>query len=293
MHGMLAVQLGEAQPPVFRVHRPATGRAPRLMRLEELHTRCEALCLHVPSAFAGGALMRWIHRPQESALAGCAHGVMLATPFLPSAHAIRTATPTGTHCPLCHRYQRMPEEAAKQLWETAYQGAGREGPSGQGGRLRRISLLGGLVLPVWDVLQAALEQQKFARDRKLSVLRLQTSGAPFLCTPVWVWLCLRWAQGRVPQGDWGGGGGGDQNVHLRPAWSWSDIPVLLPWPAGTSLSASLHRQQPARASAGRWPGSGPHPESCGRRRGVPPAGGHRHPGGRCGRGPLAPVGNTA
>lgn len=40
LHGMLALQIGAAQPPLFRVHRPATGRAPKVMKLEELTLRC-------------------------------------------------------------------------------------------------------------------------------------------------------------------------------------------------------------------------------------------------------------
>lgn len=74
----------------------------------------------------------------------------------------------------------MDAAAAQKQWEETYEGAGRRrgaGAAGVGARLRRIVLLGGLVLPVWDAVQAALEQQTRASDRKLSVLRLQTTGA--------------------------------------------------------------------------------------------------------------------
>lgn len=72
----------------------------------------------------------------------------------------------------------MDAEAAQRLWDDTYAEAGRKRDGATaGGRVRRITLLGGLVLPVWDAVQAALEQQTRASDRKLSVLRLQTTGA--------------------------------------------------------------------------------------------------------------------
>ena len=39
VHGMVAIQLGDDHPPVFRIRRAATGRAAKLMTLEELHKR--------------------------------------------------------------------------------------------------------------------------------------------------------------------------------------------------------------------------------------------------------------
>lgn len=39
VHGMLAIQLGKEQPPTFRIHRAATGRALKIMTLEELDKR--------------------------------------------------------------------------------------------------------------------------------------------------------------------------------------------------------------------------------------------------------------
>lgn len=40
VHCMLALQSGTAEAPLFRVHRPATGRAAKIMKLEELSLRC-------------------------------------------------------------------------------------------------------------------------------------------------------------------------------------------------------------------------------------------------------------
>lgn len=74
----------------------------------------------------------------------------------------------------------MEAAAAQRLWEATYADAGRQHSGGAGARLRRISLLGGLVLPVWDAVQVALDQQMRPSDRKLSVLRLQTTGAALL-----------------------------------------------------------------------------------------------------------------
>lgn len=46
-----------------------------------------------------------------------------------------------------HRYLRLDESSAQQLWDQTYEQAGRQ-LGGTGGRIRRISLLSGLVLPV-------------------------------------------------------------------------------------------------------------------------------------------------
>ncbi len=39
VHSMVAVQLSKQQPPTFRIHRAATGRAAKIMTLEELNKR--------------------------------------------------------------------------------------------------------------------------------------------------------------------------------------------------------------------------------------------------------------
>ena len=53
---------------------------------------------------------------------------------------------------------------------------GRRPPQG-GGRRRRVHMLTGLVLPVWEAVQSALADLHRASDRRLRVLRLQTTGA--------------------------------------------------------------------------------------------------------------------
>jgi hypothetical protein len=40
VHCMLALQTGLTLPPSFRLHRPATGRAPKILKLDELTLRC-------------------------------------------------------------------------------------------------------------------------------------------------------------------------------------------------------------------------------------------------------------
>ena len=40
VHCMLALQTGLTAPPSFRLHRPATGRAPKILKLDELTLRC-------------------------------------------------------------------------------------------------------------------------------------------------------------------------------------------------------------------------------------------------------------
>lgn len=46
-------------------------------------------------------------------------------------------------------------------------------------RWREIRLIGGLVLPVWDVVVRALSSQKRAVDRRLHVVRILLTGPPF------------------------------------------------------------------------------------------------------------------
>ena len=65
------------------------------------------------------------------------------------------------------------------MWERAYEeaGAARRETAAGGGRRRRVHLLTGLVLPVWEAVQSALADLHRASDRRLRVLRLQTTGA--------------------------------------------------------------------------------------------------------------------
>lgn len=57
-----------------------------------------------------------------------------------------------TCCALCGRYERMVLADAQRLWDDTYKAAGAK--VGAGGRVRKIALLSGLVLPVWDTVQA-------------------------------------------------------------------------------------------------------------------------------------------
>jgi hypothetical protein len=73
------------------------------------------------------------------------------------------------------------------MWERAYEeaGAARKETAAGGGRRRRVHLLTGLVLPVWEAVQTALGELHRASDRRLKVLRIQTTGArPFLALPL-------------------------------------------------------------------------------------------------------------
>lgn len=76
---------------------------------------------------------------------------------------------------------QIPEAEAKDLWDKAYDESGRtEGRVGANFglnmRQRRIALLAGLVLPVWQVVEGALSLQARTADRRLKVIRLQTTG---------------------------------------------------------------------------------------------------------------------
>ena len=49
------------------------------------------------------------------------------------------------------RYIRLTLKDAQLLWDKTYKAAGAK--IGAGGRVRKIALLSGLVLPVWDAVQ--------------------------------------------------------------------------------------------------------------------------------------------
>lgn len=51
------------------------------------------------------------------------------------------------------RYIRLPLEDAQLLWDKTYKAAAAK--VGAGGRMRKIALLSGLVLPVWDAVQVS------------------------------------------------------------------------------------------------------------------------------------------
>lgn len=223
---MLALQTGLAAPPSFRLHRPATGRAPKILKLDELTLRCvlhqgdqghclgtlpaevraarEACCeaalqrqprccnpadrrpsgagplRQVPAAGwrhgaaavgagarAGGAAAQHRRRPHPPHLPprrpGAPGALQGGFPCWVQVHAtVRSRRglsvgPAPLHA-LCCRQQHRPDRAlsppaAPPTWCRTF------------------------VVQVWDAVSEALQQQVRAVDRKLSVLRLQTTGA--------------------------------------------------------------------------------------------------------------------
>lgn len=76
------------------------------------------------------------------------------------------------------RYVQLSMIEARAQWELSYAEAPvlRKGGVSAGGRWRRVHLLTGLVLPVWEAVQDTLADLERAGDRRLKVLRLQTTG---------------------------------------------------------------------------------------------------------------------
>ena len=71
---------------------------------------------------------------------------------------------------------------AEALWQHQYQAAAQKSEKGLGGkggwRVRELVLIGGLVLPIWGLVEQALVKQQRPIDRRMHVLRLQTTGDP-------------------------------------------------------------------------------------------------------------------
>ena len=80
----------------------------------------------------------------------------------------------------CCRYEKLSESDAEDLWGTAYTAAGDTFDLGAsfrpGQRFREVLLIGGLVLPVWNVVRTALSRMEKAAERRMQVLRIQTTG---------------------------------------------------------------------------------------------------------------------
>lgn len=74
---------------------------------------------------------------------------------------------------LC-RYQNVASLVARQLWEEAHLESERQ--QGVGSRLRELQLLSGLVLPIWPEVEMCLSQEVRASQRRLNVMRLETTG---------------------------------------------------------------------------------------------------------------------
>lgn len=62
---------------------------------------------------------------------------------------------------------------AHQMWQEAFSEGNK---FGFGHRLRELHLLSGLVLPIWPELEKILEQQSRAHERRLNVVRIETTG---------------------------------------------------------------------------------------------------------------------
>ena len=73
----------------------------------------------------------------------------------------------------------MSPELGRRLWQDAWQLSSR----GQAGsyaalRWREVHLIGGLVLPVWEVVARALKERPRQSERRLQVVRIMLTGAP-------------------------------------------------------------------------------------------------------------------
>lgn len=77
------------------------------------------------------------------------------------------------------RYVKLDVAEAEPLWQQQFNAAGERQDNGFGGsgwRVREIVLVGGLVLPIWGMVERALVRQQRPADRRMTVLRLQTTG---------------------------------------------------------------------------------------------------------------------
>lgn len=83
------------------------------------------------------------------------------------------------------RYQRVEPSEAEAQWQHQYSVSGdkpERGVSARGSwRVRELVLIGGLVLPIWGMVERALVKQHRPADRRMHVLRLQTTGMPLHC----------------------------------------------------------------------------------------------------------------
>ena len=80
-----------------------------------------------------------------------------------------------------YRYVKLDPADAEPLWQQQFDAAGERQHTGVGGvgsswRVREIVLVGGLVLPIWSMVERALVRQQRPADRRMTVLRLQTTG---------------------------------------------------------------------------------------------------------------------
>lgn len=94
-------------------------------------------------------------------------------------------------CAAVCRYVKLAPAEAEVLWQHQYEAAAQKSEKGVGGkggwRVRELVLIGGLVLPIWGLVEQALVKQQRPTDRRMHVLRLQTTGDP--CWPLAASCC--------------------------------------------------------------------------------------------------------
>lgn len=81
------------------------------------------------------------------------------------------------------RYERVDRKRASRVWSDAFEAAAQK-RSGLGVRVRTLFLVSGLVLPVWQEVKRVLAAQTRPIDRRLHVIRLETTGEK-----LFAWCC--------------------------------------------------------------------------------------------------------
>ncbi|KAK9811987.1 hypothetical protein WJX73_006484 [Symbiochloris irregularis] len=78
---------------------------------------------------------------------------------------------------LLRRYEQIHPDTGQRLWSSAWSSSAR-GQSGTNAamRWREVHLIGGLVLPVWDVVSRALKERPRQSERRLQVVRVMLTG---------------------------------------------------------------------------------------------------------------------
>ena len=82
---------------------------------------------------------------------------------------------------MLRRYAKLAPAEAEAQWKHQYESTAEKkndkGSSSKAGwRVRELVLIGGLVLPIWGMVEQALVKQHRPTDRRMHVLRLQTTG---------------------------------------------------------------------------------------------------------------------
>ena len=105
--------------------------------------------------------------------------------LLPAAAVSLTAALSEGCLALWCRYVKLAPADAEAQWQHQFEAAAQKSEKGlnakTGWRVRELVLIGGLVLPIWGMVEQALVKQHRPTDRRMHVLRLQTTGASLLC----------------------------------------------------------------------------------------------------------------